>query len=76
MKNQITQFSLVIIAFVALMFLMSYARPAAEEPKQYIVVINTKDKAEKEVNQKLSEGWHLQGGASTTGAAVVQAMVK
>ena len=67
MKNSINQVSLFIIAFIALSLLMSYTRPAAEEPKQYIVVKATgfaTDKFEQEVNQKLSEGWHLQGGMS------------
>jgi hypothetical protein len=70
MKNSITQFSLAIIAFVALSLLMSYTRPAADEPKQYIVV------EIKEVNQKLQEGWHLQGGVSFRGNFSAQAMVK
>ena len=82
MKNQISQFLLVIIAFVAITFLMSYTRPAAEEPKQYIVVsgslAGTKDKEranfEKAVSDKLAEGWRLQGGVC--GYPYTQAMVK
>ncbi|MDB5282399.1 MAG: hypothetical protein JWO06_1474 [Bacteroidota bacterium] len=72
MKNPLTQFSIAIIAFIALTFLMSYTRPSAEEPKQYILVHG----GEKEVNQKLSEGWHLQGGVSYRGNFPEQAMVK
>ena len=76
MKNSITQFSLVIIAFVALSLLMS-SRPAADEPKQYMVVLEQKtDNFEKQVNQKLSEGWHLQGGVNVYGQNHYQAMVK
>jgi hypothetical protein len=76
MKNQIIQFSLVIIAFVALTLLMSYTRPAADEAKQYIVITEGGHKFENEVNQKLSEGWHLQGGVSAGPGALMQAMVK
>lgn len=82
MKNSITQFSLVIIAFVALTLLMSYTRPAADEPKQYTaIVVNAGlpaggEKLAKEVNQKISEGWHPQGGVALAGGFLLQAMVK
>jgi len=83
MKNQITQLSLLIVAFVALTFLMSYTHPAADEPKQYTVVVKLQtnasnlDKFEEEVNKKLAEGWHLQGGLAMGGQHdYYQAMVK
>jgi hypothetical protein len=81
MKNHITQFSLVIIAFVSLTLLLSYARPSADEPKQYIVVTagsptGKTDKFVAEVNQKLAEGWHLQGGVAIQQGELLQAMSK
>ena len=82
MKNPITQFSLVIIAFVGLTLLLGYTRPAAEEAKAYMVVIDdgsyvsNTQKFEAKVNQKLAEGWHLQGGVSTSNGFHLQAMVK
>jgi hypothetical protein len=83
MKNQFTQFSIAIIAFVMLAFLMSYTRPAADEPKQYIIVYGSgatfegqNESFQKAVNQKLSEGWHLQGGVTTNQLTRFQAMVK
>ena len=57
MKNKITQFSLVIIALVALTLLMSYTRPASDERKQYIIV--TKDNLadlQTAVDEKPAEG--------------------
>jgi hypothetical protein len=84
MKNYITQLSLVVIAVVGLTFLMSYARPAGIDAKQYIVIVSegaTPAKARanftEQVNGKLAEGWQLQGGvASSPVAAFTQAMVK
>ena len=84
MKNTITNFALVLIAFVAVNLLMSFARPVAapDEPKQYIVVkvLQSRDAVEKlgqAVNLKLADGWHLQGGVSYTHLNEwVQAMVK
>ena len=85
MKNPIPQFSIVIIALIAFTFLMGYTRPAAEEPKQYIVVHGTggtpskvKETFEKGISDKLAEGWRLQGGVSysNVGALYAQAMVK
>jgi hypothetical protein len=82
MKNSMAQVSLFVIAFVALSLLMSYTRPAAEEPKQYIVVTDNgggaphSEKFEAQVNQKLAEGWHLQGGVCMVGPFHIQAMVK
>jgi hypothetical protein len=78
MKNSITQFSLVIISVVALTFLLSYARPTADEPKQYMVVAQgiKQDKFEAEVNQKLTEGWRLQGGVNVVSGIYYQAMTK
>jgi hypothetical protein len=79
MKNQITQFSLVLIAFVGMAFLMSYTRPAADEPKQYILVRSVGDSEDNFatlVNKKISEGWHLQGGTSQMKNGFCQAMVK
>jgi uncharacterized protein DUF1737 len=78
MKNYITQLSLVIIAVVGLAFLMSYARPAGEEPKEYMVVQvkgTSPEKLEEVVKQKLAEGWRLQGGVSSY-PFYAQAMVK
>ena len=79
MKNSITRFSVVIIAFVALSLLMSYTRPAADEAKQYILVRSIGDNEESFatlINKKLSEGWHLQGGTSQIKNGYCQAMVK
>ena len=81
MKNHISQFLLVIVAFAAFTFLMSYTRPAADEAKQFIVVFTAcnSDKPgdfEQEVNKKISEGWHPQGGISFNGRGYVTAMVK
>ena len=78
MKNTITNFALVLIAFVAINFLMSFAKPIpADEPKQYIIVksAGSTEKFEQEVNQKLTEGWHLQGGVAYNGA-MAQALAK
>ena len=81
MKNTITNFALVLAAFVAVNLLMSFARPtAADEPKQYIIVrtpgTGFSDEAfQKAVNQKLAEGWHLQGGVANS-STYAQAMVK
>ena len=77
MKNPVTQFSLLIIAFVSLTFLMGYTKPSAEEPKDYVIVLDrTHTGLEKQVNQKLSEGWHLQGGVGVYGQDHYQAMAK
>jgi hypothetical protein len=74
MKNPFTQFAFVIFAFIALTFLMAYVKPAADEPKEYIVVSgNTNKQLEERVNQKMAEGWRCQGGY---GANFFQAMVK
>lgn len=78
MKNSITQFALVVIAFIGLTLLMSYTRPAAEEVKEYTVVF-TPGKYEAlipAVNAKLAEGWRLQGGVAVYGGGHYQAMVK
>ena len=78
MKNSIIQVSLFVIAFVALSLLMSYTRPAAEEPKQYMVVhaYSEPEMLAKEVNQKILEGWRPQGGVAQAGGSFTQAMVK
>jgi hypothetical protein len=82
MKNPITQFVLVLIAFVALTFLMSYTKPAADEPKQYTILFangtaqTMADKLSVQVNQKITEGWHPQGGVAQSGGTLMQAMVK
>ena len=85
MKNLIPQFSASFIALIILSFLISSFKPVPEEPKQYMVVSGTtihENKFQQEVNQKLSEGWHLQGGVSAgavtpTGVPIAwQAMVK
>jgi hypothetical protein len=77
MKNLVPQLSIVIIAIVALTLLMGYSRPSAAQPSQYIVVVgqngNEVMSLQTEVNQKLSEGWVLQGGV---GYGFTQAMVK
>ena len=78
MKNTITTIALVLAAFVAVNLLMSFTKPVAatDEPKQYIVVSAfLPGKLEQAVNQKLAEGWHLQGGVSG-GNSYIQAMVK
>ena len=79
MKNTIINFALFFTAFVAANLLMSYARPiTADEPKQYILVKfggASTEKFEQMVNEKLAEGWHLQGGLSYNGV-YSQAMVK
>jgi hypothetical protein len=82
MKNSIPQLAIVLFAFTALTFLVSYTRPAADEPKQYMVLLGHTDikdgrsKFEAEVNQKLSEGWHLQGGTSIGINCYTQAIAK
>ena len=82
MKNSIIHLTIVLFAFMALTFLVSYTRPAADEAKQYTLVVGHTDikdgktKFETEVNQKLSEGWHLQGGSSIGINLYTQAMVK
>jgi hypothetical protein len=84
MKDSIKQFTLVIFAVVALSSIMGFAHPAADEPKQYILVIVTgimtpakmQEKLEKDVNAKIAEGWHLQGGIAVSGGGLLQAMVK
>lgn len=80
MKNTITNFALVLIAFVGINLLMSFARPvASDEPKQYVIVKApgaSPEKFEQMVNQKLAEGWHLQGGVGNNAGIYVQAMVK
>lgn len=83
MKNIITNFALVLIAFVAVNLLMSFARPvAADEPKQYMVVEFRMVKPghcvefEQAVNQKLAEGWHPQGGVDFIAGTFYQSMVK
>ena len=77
MKNPIVQFSIVVIAFVALAFVMGYTKPMAEEqPKHYIVVRGMAADFEGQVDQKLSEGWRPQGGVTLYGHEHLQAMVK
>ena len=82
MKNSITQVSLFVIAVVALSLLMSYTRPAPEEPKQYILIKclgstpASTEKFEQDVNEKLATGWHPQGGVSYANYGAAQAMVK
>jgi len=85
MKNSILPSVTIFFCFIAFVFLMSYTRPNAEEPKQYIIVTGeynyTKakvlmEKFAQDVNQKLAEGWHLQGGTFMSGTFVGQAMVK
>lgn len=71
---------LAFMAFVLLSFIMGFAKPAPEQPKRYIVITArgmSPDKFQEEVEQKLSEGWHLEGGAAGGGsAAFMQAMSK
>jgi hypothetical protein len=78
MKNPFVQFAFVIFAFIALTFLMAYVKPAADEPKEYTLVLGAPDKMfAKKVNDMLAEGWHLQGGVSTGERGVyIQALVK
>jgi len=81
MKNKITQFAIAVIAFIAITFLMSYTHPATEIPKQYIVVEVTDQMQDGQmmqvaVNQKIAEGWQPQGGVSSSGNVLIQAMVK
>jgi len=85
MKNTITTFALVLAAFVAVNLLMSFAKPvlAPDEPKQYIVLragaagaMGDTKNLEMQVNQKLAEGWHLQGGVAFLSNQYSQAMTK
>ena len=84
MKDSIRQFTLVIIAVLALSSLMGFARPAADEPKQYMIVssfgVSTPgkqiEKLEANVKDKIAEGWRPQGGVGVTNGGLVQAMVK
>jgi len=83
MKNTITNFALVLAAFVAVNLLMSFAKPIAapDEPKQYIVIKDQvgrggSEQFEKAINQKLAEGWHLQGGVCYFEGRYNQAMAK
>ncbi len=82
MKNLVAQFTLTVVAVIALTFIMGYTRPAAEEPKEYVVVFNRSsidrpEKFEEIVKQKLSEGWHLQGGPTWNyGSGYCQAMTR
>ena len=80
MKNTITTFALVVAAFVAVNLIMSFAKPVAapDEPKQYIVirVELSNEKFQQAVTQKLTEGWHPQGGVHVTSSTFYQAMVK
>jgi|GEM_PF-1849610 hypothetical protein len=71
MKNSVLQSGIILFAFVALTFLVSYTRPEGgngSEAKQYTVISGNmnakggKDKFEADINQKLAEGWRLQGG--------------
>lgn len=82
MKNSILHLTVILFAFASLTFLVSYTRPSADEAKQYIVVLGHTDikdgrvKFETEVNQKISEGWRLQGGTSIGINCYTQAMIK
>lgn len=81
MKNSIVQLSTVLFAFAALTFLVSYTRPGADEAKQYMVIreangVMNPEKFVSEVNQKMSEGWKLQGGVSINQNSYAQALVK
>jgi hypothetical protein len=81
MKKSITTFALFFTALVAAHLLMSFTRPISlDEPKQYMLV-QVEDGAsranfERAVNQKLEEGWHLQGGAGTFNGFYTQALAK
>lgn len=82
MKNSLTQFSIVVTLFIGMALLMSYTRPAGDEPKEYIVVYSgavgktAEEKFGQLVTQKISEGWKCQGGISLASNYYVQAMVK
>jgi hypothetical protein len=82
MKNSLIQFSLVLTVFIGMAFLMSYTRPAGEEPKEYTIVYSNavgktaEEKFGQLVTQKISEGWKCQGGVSLASNYYVQAMVK
>jgi hypothetical protein len=83
MKRSITRFSVVLTIVIALGLLMSFARPQADDAKQYIIITSrpvyksdAKEDFEKEVSQKLSEGWRLQGGVSANGSSFTQALMK
>jgi len=79
--KQLQQLALIVIAVIGLFLIMSYTRPAADEPKEYIVVhvlvLNGKTaEFEKEVNNKIGEGWHPIGGVAQGNGSYSQAMVK
>jgi hypothetical protein len=80
MKKVISQLTLTVFTIFALTLLLSSARPMGEEPKQYIVIkgsgVSSFEKLEQAVNEKLAEGWHLQGGVSSFNGFQIQAMVK
>lgn len=79
MKNLVAQFTLTVVALIALTFIMGYTRPAAEQPKEYMIIEckqGTKPEEFSEmVKQKMTEGWQPVGGV-TYNYAYKQAMVK
>ncbi|HLP52329.1 MAG TPA: DUF1737 domain-containing protein [Chitinophagales bacterium] len=78
MKNMFNRFSFAAIAAVFLLTIMAYTSPVAGVAKQYIILQDRYSAdLQQEVNQKLAEGWQLQGGVSMGGNNnLVQAMVK
>ena len=77
MKNSLTQFALMLVTLAAFTFLMGYTRPAPQEAAQYIVVSDyPESKFQAKINQKIGEGWRLQGGISADRGMFLQAMVK
>lgn len=82
MKNSFIRISVIVTVFVGMAFLMSYTRPAADEPKEYVLVYGNaigktaEDKFGQLVTQKIAEGWKCQGGVTMTSQYYIQAMVK
>jgi hypothetical protein len=83
MKKSISQFTLAVAAVIGVALLMSFAKPAADEPKQYMLITSrpaykdgAKEDFEKEISRKMAEGWKPQGGMAPLGSTFYQAMVK
>jgi hypothetical protein len=83
MKESAKQIAMVIICVLTLYSLMGFAHPAADEPKQYMIIradggLSSKlqQALTENVNAKIAEGWRPQGGLAQTNGGLMQAMVK